>query len=145
REVGGVSMRFPRWTGEPFIDAFGKKASGMIEIGGEHLFAELAVLRLLPNDGWGGRWADTWSARGESWPCLTEWREVPRSAQRRRPIEDPDPRQLLARIAGLNKPARYKGCWDTFAWKGSDFAFLQCRRKAPKSGDVLNREQEDWL
>lgn len=146
RDVAGVSMRFPRWTGEPFSDDFGKKTSGMIDLDGEHLFAELAVLRLLQRDGWDGRWVSTYSTRSEIWKYLTEWRDVPRAEQRSRPIEDPEPRQLLARIAGLNKPARYAGCWDTFAWKGSDFAFLQCRRKAPtKTGDLLKREEEDWL
>ncbi len=145
RDVAGVSMRFPRWTGEPFSDDFGKKTSAMIDIDGEHLFPELAVLRLLQNDEWDGRWVSTYSARTEIWKYLTEWRDVPRAEQRSRPIEEPEPRQLLARIAGLNKPARYSGCWDTFAWKGSDFAFLQCRRKAPKSADLLKREEEDWL
>ncbi len=145
REIPGVFMRFPRWTGEPFVDDFGKKSAGMIEIDGEHLFAELAVLRLLEHGGWSGRWVNTYSGRGEVWRYLTEWRNVPRAEQKNRPIEEAEPRQLLARIAGLNKPARYAGCWDTFAWRGSDFAFLECKRTALKYKDVVRKEQEDWL
>jgi hypothetical protein len=144
-EVPAVFMRFPRWAGESFLDDFGKKASAMIEIDGEHLFAELAVLRLLENNGWSGRWVNTYSGRGEVWKYLTEWRDVPRAEQKMRPIEDAEPRQVLARIAGLNKPARYAGCWDTFAWKGSDFAFLECKRTAPKYKGLMKSEQEDWL
>ena len=144
-DVPGVFIRFPKWAGEPFVDDFGKKAAGMVELAREHLFAELAVLRLLEKEGWSGRWVNTYSGRGEVWKYLTEWRDVPRNEQKNRPIEDAEPRQLLARIAGLNKPARYAGCWDTFAWRASDIVFLECKRTAPKYKDVVKKEQEDWL
>jgi hypothetical protein len=143
--VPSVFLRFPRWTGEPFLDDFGKKAAGMIDLDGEHLFAELAVLRLLEKDGWAGRWVNTYSGRGEVWKYLTEWKDVPRDEQRNRPLEEAEPRQLLARIAGMNKPKRYAGCWDTFAWRGSDFAFMECKRTTPKAKDLVTVEQEDWL
>lgn len=144
-DVAGVFMRFPRWTGEPFIDDFGKKSAALIELDGEHLFAELAVLRLLEKDGWNGRWVNTYSAGVEVWKYLTEWKDLPRAEQRNRPIEDAEPRQLLARIAGFNKPRRYKGCWDTFAWRSSEFAFLECKRINAKTKDVVSKEQEEWL
>jgi len=143
-EVPGVLMRFPRWTGEPFTDDFGKKAAGMIELDGEHLFAELAVLRLLEKDGWTGRWVNTYSGKGEVWKYLTEWRDVPRQEQRNRVLEEPEPRQLLARVATMNRPARYAGCWDVFAWRGDEFAFFQCKKGSAKPGS-LSTEQEDWL
>jgi hypothetical protein len=145
RDLSTVFMRFPRWEGPAFVDDFGKKATGLIELNGEHLFAELAVLRLLEHAGWSGRWVNTYSGRGEVWKYLTEWKDLPRAEQRSRPIEEAEPRQLLAAIAGLNKPARYKGCWDVFAWKGSDVAFLQCKRTTPKYKDVVSKEQEDWV
>ena len=144
-DVPALSMRFDRWTGAPFVDDFGKKSAGMIDLDGEHLFAELALLRLLERDGWTGRWVNTYSARGEVWKFLTAWTDVPRQEQRNRPIEDAEPRQLLARIAGMNRPARYAGCWDTFAWKGSDFVFLQSKRAAPRAQPGLSTAQEDWL
>ncbi|HUF49647.1 MAG TPA: hypothetical protein VMN60_02360 [Longimicrobiales bacterium] len=145
QDVQAVAMRLPRWTGAPFLDDFGRKAAAMIELDGEHLFAELAVLRLLEKDGWSGRWVSTYSAGAEVWKYLTEWKDVPRDEQRTRPIEDAEPRQLLARIAAFNKPRRYKGCWDTFAWRDSDFAFIQCRRTAPRIKDVLSKDQEEWF
>jgi hypothetical protein len=144
-DVPAVFARLPRWTGHPFADDLGKKAAGMVELDGEHLFAELAVLRLLEKEGWSGRWVNTSGGRGEVWKFLTEWRDVPRDEQKNRPIEEAEPRQLLARIAGLNGRARFKGCWDTYAWKGEEVVFLQCRRGAPKPGDALRVEQEDWL
>lgn len=144
-DVAGVFVLFPRWTGAPFVDDFGKKSAAMIELDGEHLFAELAILRLLEKDGWNGRWVNTYSAGAEVWKYLTEWKDVPRAEQRNRPIEDSEPRQLLARIAGFNKPRRYKGCWDTFAWRASEFAFIECKRASLKEKDVVSKEQEDWL
>lgn len=144
-EVPGVFMRFKRWTGNPFVDDFGKKAAGMIDLDGEHLFAELAVLRLLEKEGWSGRWVNTHGAKGEVWKYLTDWKDVPRDQQKNRHLEEAEPRQMLARIAGLNKPARYAGCWDTFAWRDSDFVFLETKRTTPKNKDVVRAEQEDWL
>ena len=143
--VPGVFMRFPRWSGEPFADDFGKKSAAMIELNGEHLFAELAVLRLLEKEGWNGRWVNTYSGRGEVWKYLTEWKDVPRAEQRNRPLEEAEPRQLLARIAGLNNPDRYSGCWDTFAWRDSEFVFLECKRTAPNFKDTVKTELENWL
>ena len=144
-DVAAVFMRFPLWAGAPFTDDFGKKSAAMIDLNGEHLFAELAILRLLEKDGWSGRWVNTYGGGGEVWKYLIEWKDVPRTEQRNRPIEDSEPRQLLARIAGFNKPRRYKGCWDIFAWRGSEFAFVECKRTAPKYKDVVSKEQEDWL
>ena len=143
--VSGVFLRLPEWTGAPFVDDFGRKSAAMVELDGEHLFPELAVLRLLEKDGWNGRWVSTYSAGKEVWKYLTEWKDVPRDEQRTRPIEDAEPRQLIARIAGFNKPRRYKGCWDVFAWRGSEFAFFQLKRNAPRAGDVIGKDQQEWF
>jgi hypothetical protein len=143
-DVAGVSLRLPRWQGEPFVDDFGKKAGAMIELDGEHLLPEIALVRLLERDGWSARWVNTQGAKGEVWKYLTHWSDVPRDAQRNRVIEDAEPRQLLARIAGRSK-GRYRGCWDVFAWRGGDYVFLQTRRAASPDGDVLKKEQAEWL
>lgn len=143
-DVAGVSLRFPRWEGPAFVDDFAKKAAGMIELDGEHLFAELALLRLLEKDGWKGRWVNTYSAKGEVWKYLTHWADVPRAEQRNRPIEDAEPRQLLARIAGRSK-GRYRGCWDTVAWRGGDYVFLQAKRTSSPEKDMVKPEHAEWL
>ena len=144
-DVPGVFMRFPQWTGAPFCDDLGKKSGAMVELDGEHLFAELAVLRLLEKDGWVGRWVNTYGGGGEVWKFLTEWKDVPRAEQRTRPIEDTEPRQLLARIAGFNKPRRYKGCWDVFAWRGSEYVFAECKRYSARSKELVSKEKLEWL
>lgn len=143
-DVAGVFLRFPRWQGAPFVDDFGKKAAGMIELGGEHLFAELAVLRLLEQGGWSGRWVNTWGAGGEVWKYLTHWADVPRAEQRNRVLEEDEPRQVLAGVARRAKK-RYSGSWDVYAWRNGSFAFLQTKRGAPSSRDVVGAAQVDWL
>lgn len=143
QDVPGVFLRLPRWTGEPFVDDFGKKAAGMVELDGEHLFAELAVLRLLEKEGWQGRWVNTYGAKGEVWKYLTRWDDVPREEQRTRNIEDEEPRRVLARIAS-NRKKRYAGCWDVYAWRDGEFCFLQTRRGAPGK-DEVKPDQVDWL
>jgi len=145
QDVAGVFLRLPMWRGEPFRDDFGKKSAAMIELAGEHLFAELAVLRLMQADGWEGRWVNTYSGGGEVWKYLTEWQDAPRAEQRTRPIHDSEARQLLARIAAFNKPRRYKGCWDTYCWRSGEVAFLERKRTAPTYADVVSKEQEEWL
>ena len=105
--------------------------------------AEVAVLRLLERGGWDGRWVSTYGAKGEVWKYLTRWDDVPREEQRNRNIEEAEPRQVLARIASSRKK-RYAGCWDIYAWRGDDFAFLQTRRGAP-GRDEVKADQADWL
>lgn len=143
-DVAGVYLRLPEWTGAPFADDFGKKAAGMVELDGEHLFAELAVLRLLERDRWSGRWVNTVGAKGEVWKYLTRWDDVPRDQQRNRVIEEQDPRVVLAGVAKHAKK-RYAGCWDVYAWRGDDFAFLQTKRGAPTAKAELGPAQADWL
>lgn len=142
-DVPGVSLRLPRWEGPPFVDDFGKKASAMVELEGEHLFPELAILRLLEADGWEGRWVNTWGAKGEVWKYLTRWEDLPREQQRTRNIEAEEPRRVLARIASSRRK-RYAGCWDVYAWRDGQFAFLQTRRGAAGAGEV-KVDQADWL
>jgi hypothetical protein len=144
-DVPGVLLRLPQWSGDGFVDDFGKKSAAMVELDGEHLFPELAVLRLLQKAGWNGRWVVTQGGGGEVWKYLTDWSDVARDQQRTRPIEDADPRQLLARIAGFNKPRRYRGCWDVYAWRDSEIAFVQCKRMASRSADLINKDQQEWL
>jgi hypothetical protein len=127
--VPGVFVRFPQWKGAPFMDDFGKKSAAMVELDGEHLFAELAVLRLLEKEGWQGRWVNPYGGRGEVWKYLTEWRDVPRGEQTSRSILEHAPRDLLSRLAAASG-TRYAGCWDVFAWRGSEYVFLESKRQA---------------
>lgn len=144
-QIDSLFLRFPQWTGSPFVDDFGKKSAAMVDIDGVHLFAELAVVRLLEKKEWQARWVNTYSGRGEVWKYLREWRDVPRRNQVSKPILDRGPRELLSRIAAAGGRKRFTGCWDTFGWRGGDVAFFELKRQAPKYNDIVKREQEDWL
>ncbi len=145
-DVTGVVVRFAQWTGPAFVDDLGKKAGAMVDLDGEHLFPELAVLRLLERAGWEGRWVITTGAKhGEISKLLTRWQDVPRADQRHVPIEDAGARQLLAGIAHANKPARYAGCWGVFAWRDGAYAFLDCKRSSGPKIESVKAKQVEWM
>ena len=144
--VAGASVRLAQWTGPAFVDDLGRKAGAMVDLDGDHLFPELAVLRLLEREGWEGRWVITTGARhGEISKLLTRWQDLPRADQRHVPIEDAGPRQLLAGIAHANKPARYAGCWGVFGWRGAEYLFLECKRTSGPKIESVKAKQVEWM
>jgi hypothetical protein len=56
------TIRFPLWLGKPMEESQkgSYKIKPLVEIEGEPLFGELAILRLLQKDGWDGVWVDTY-------------------------------------------------------------------------------------
>jgi hypothetical protein len=142
--VPGVLAHFPKWEGPPFADDLGKKTAAMVELDGEHLFPELAILRLLERDGWEGRWVTTHGTSGEVWKYLTEWRDVPRGEQTSRPIRDDSARALIAAIADRTGN-RFAGCWDVFAWRGGQYVFLEAQRRSAKAAGRVPASQEAWV
>jgi len=138
-----VFVRFPMWRGAPFADDMSKKTAAMVELNGEHLFAELAILRLLERDGWEGRWIHTTSS-GEITKYITEWRDVSRQEQRSRPIQHDGARALLYAIADRSGN-RYGGCWSLFAWRENSYAFFETKRQNAKEKEKLKPAQEAWV
>ena len=141
--VPSVFLRFPMWRGAAFADDLGKKTAAMIDLDGEHLFPELAILRLLERDGWEGRWIHT-TPSGEITRYITEWRDVPRQEQRSRPIQDDGARALLYAIADRSGN-RYGGCWSVFAWRESSYAFFEAKRQNAKDKEKLKSAPEAWV
>lgn len=141
--VPSAFMRFPPWRGSPFVDDLGKKSAAMIELNGEHLFAELALLRLLEREGWEGRWIHTTSG-GEISKYVTDWRDVSRQDQKNRPIQNDAARATLYAVADRSGN-RFAGCWSVFAWRGDAYVFLEAKRQAPKDTERLRPAQEAWV
>lgn len=140
--VPSVSLRFPPWRGAPLANDLGKK-SATVDLDGEQLFAELAILRLLARDGWQGRWIFT-TTGGEVSKYLTDWRDVPRKEQTNRPIQHDRARAMLYAIADRSGN-RYGGCWDVFAWRDDSFAFFEAKRQAPRETETLKSAEEAWV
>ena len=141
--VPSVFVRFPMWRGAAFTDDLGKKTAAMVDLNGEHLFPELAIVRLLESDGWEGRWIHT-TASGEITKYITDWRDVPRQEQRNRPIQHDGARALLYAIADRSGN-RYGGCWSVFAWKENSYAFFETKRQNAKDKEKLKPAQEAWV
>ena len=146
----------PDWERDKFVDDFGKQSAAWVDLNGEHLFAELGLLRLLERKGWSGRWVNPYAARAEGGVAardpkmLTSWHpDLTRAQQAHVPIEG-EPRELLTAIARRNakfsgraryeKDEWYGGCWDVFAWKDDRFVFVESKYK-----DLVKSSQLGWL
>lgn len=102
----------------------------LVEVDGERVFGELAVVRWLARDGWRGLWADTFHGR-------KFWRNMPHRAE---PVEPPAPvRQLCDRIAA--QKGGPSGCFDVVAWKGDRIIWLEYKG----AGDRPNRNEKLWI
>ncbi len=118
---------FKRWTGEFTGDAYGNKP--ILDVDGEPMFAELAILRHFQKDGWDGVWVDTFSRK-----YRTSWGEegvVKLSG---------DGLRLLKTIH--QRVGSASGCFDVFCWKGDHVLFAESKRR---SKDRIRDTQRSWL
>lgn len=122
-----IEMHFHAWTGVPIADAYGNKA--VLDVDGEPLFAELAILRELEKKGWHGVWVDTYRQkfRRAMPPTMAE---LPASAM-----------AVLNSIVSANA-GRRSGCFDVFVWKDNEFLFAESKRKGR---DRIRTSQLRWL
>ncbi len=119
-------LHFDSWSGAPIDDPYGGKA--IINLDGEPLFAELALLRLLQNDGFDGVWVDTYRRRFRRTMAM-EGSALPRWVQSK--FDD---------IVAEN--GRRGGCWDLLSWKGDEILFVESKRKHK---DRIGFNQKQWL
>lgn len=126
-EIPKTTPFFSLWTGEPIKDRYGNKP--LLNFNGQPVFAELAILGVLQNDGWQGAWVDTYRRK-----YRTSCNPLNEIALPSRQLE------LLNRLyqrAGLRS-----GCWDVFCWK--DDAYLFAESKWHKR-DSIRDNQKQWL
>lgn len=134
-----IAPRFRKWMGETVKNTFGNKA--LVDVNGQPLFAELAILELFTRNGWDGRWIETYGKSAMSPALLTNWTDRPYKEQIHQPIKDSFIIQMLERIASANNNS-YSGCWDVLGWKSQQFIFAESKRK---SKDVIRNTQIEWL
>lgn len=120
------SLRFDAWSGVPIPDTYGGKA--VINLDGDPLFAELAILRLFKDDGFDGVWVDTYRRRfrrsmAEEACALPEWVQAKFES-------------IVAENGNRN------GCWDVLAWKANQIAFAESKRRGK---DHIRLNQKRWL
>lgn len=128
----GNSVLVPRcefplklWRGKPIAATHGPKP--VLELNGNPVFAEMAIVRILQRAGWDAVWVDNWYEKfRHSMPpheCT-----LPAHAQ-----------ELFDRIRVANK-GKVGGCFDVLAWKGREYLFVESKWK-----DSIGDKQKRWL
>jgi len=97
-------LSFEAWSGPPISDTYGGKA--VLDLNGEPLFAELAILRLLQREGFDGVWGDTFRHRFRQSIALEECK-LP-------PWVQAEFEKIVGEIGN------WSGCWDVLAWKSEN-------------------------
>jgi hypothetical protein len=124
-QVATRRATFQPWGGPP-VPTYGGKA--IIDHAGRPLFAELVVLEGLRADGWGGVWVDS-------------YRRKYRDAMPPAAVELPAPHlETLDRIRA--RSGRTGGAWDVFAWRGTDYLFVELKRERK---DRIKKNQKGFL
>ncbi len=117
---------FRKWAGEIPVDTFNGKP--LLELNGEMVFAELAILRSFQQAGWDGRWIDSFHQRflTQYWPT---------------PVSEPLPakaQSVLDRIRAQGGGSG--GCFDVFCWRGDELLFAESKWR-----DRVLPTQIQWL
>lgn len=102
----------------------------MLDFGGEPVFAELAILRTLQAEGWGGVWVDSYRRKYR----VSYWGDSKKVSL---PIEQEDLRRAIHARAGTQG-----GCWDVFCWKDDMHLFAEAKRSGK---DQIRKNQIKWL
>ena len=128
------TIRFPKWVGTPTKKSLKNtyRVKPLVEVNGEPLFGELAILRLLQRDGWDGVWVDTFHGEKLFWnglPDRTQPSSLPAKAEA---LYD----KIVARRSG-----KAGGFFDVFAWRGRKFLFVEYKGE----GDKLKKKQLLWI
>lgn len=122
------NLSFRKWRGVPIQDTYNNKA--IVDLDGQPLFAELAILRLLQRKGWNGVWVDSYRSKYRT--------DLPeRNVGTALPSEQ---EKLIQSIRAKTK--KRGGCWDIFGWKENAHLFAESKRS---KRDIMRPNQLLWL
>lgn len=109
----------------------------LVDLEGETLFGELAIVRLLMRDGWSAVWVDSYhSTRAR--PLF--WRDLPtRSAPVDLEREAPSAFELYDKLCAAN--GGRGGFFDVMAWREGRFLFVEYKG----AGDKPNQNELRWI
>src|SRR4030042_6004539 len=124
-EVKKYFLTFQRWHGKPIANTYGGKA--VIDFNDEPVFAEIAVLKLFQQNGWGGVWVDKKLYRVGILGVPT--------------IHLPDDKQKVLDQIRSSMPS-FGGCWDLFLWNGDRVLFVELKKSKE---DRIRNSQRQWL
>jgi hypothetical protein len=106
------------------------RSKPLLNIVGKPLFAELAILKALQDEGWIGYWRDNWGGFFRQAFPPDRCTSLPRAAQ-----------DKFDAIVQQNN-GKVAGCWDVFVWKEGQFRFFEAKRHGK---DYITAEQCGWL
>ena len=120
---------FNIWKGSPVKDDYGGKQ--VIDYDGKPFFAELAVLKILEEEGISGVWVDSYGKclRKEMPPTKLPYSALAGTAS--------EIFNAITKAVGKNG-----GCWDIFAWEGKSILFVECKRSKK---DSIRDSQVVWF
>jgi len=127
--IAKYSFIFQPWTDSHNYDTYAGKQ--VLKLNNEPLFSELVLLRLLERQSFKGVWVDTYRNKF--------WQRLPHISF---PVL-PDNKLLdvYEEIYNL-KGGKKSGCFDIIAYRGSDFVFVELKKK---NEDSIRQTQLDWL
>jgi VRR-NUC domain len=128
------TIRFPKWNGAPLGKSLKNtyRVKPLVEVNGEPLFGELAILRWLQKDGWDGVWVDTFHGKKLFWNGLPD---------RTRPCLLPAKAEALYDKIVAGRHGKAGGFFDVFAWRGQKRLFVESKGE----GDKLKKNQLLWI
>ena len=126
-EVPETRPTFKLWADEFTGDTYGNKL--ILNVDGEPLFAELAILRAYQKDGWEGVWVETYRGKYRAFWGDDGGVELP-----------PDKMRLLQEIYA--RAGARTGCFDVFCWNGDSVVFAEFKRSGK---DRIRSTQLRWI
>jgi hypothetical protein len=116
-EIASRSIEFRLWI--PLLKRWGKN---VIDVNGEQMCAETAVVQLFLDHGWEAVWVSSKRYRRDFPPDHCELSEEAETE--------------LLKVRGHN----LRGCWDVFAFKEGSVLFVECKGK-----DGFIDSQREWI
>ena len=138
-EIPKCKLIFNKWEGVPVKETFGGKP--LINLNNKSVFAEIAILNLLLQDGWQARWVSTYGSGNKNPKLLASWVDDKYKNQNSTEILDKKIKDLLIGISEENNNS-YSGCWDVLAWKDEQIIFAESKRNKK---DKIRQTQINWL
>jgi hypothetical protein len=132
-ELACCQPQFDRWTGSSLNFTFGGKP--VLTYGGQPVFAELLILRLLEVTGWTGTWVSSYGG-------IKFLREMPKDPSLVRASQRLPETQISLIDKIQRRSNRRGGCFDVFAWRDEKIIF--CEAKHSKK-DRIRPSQRRWI
>jgi hypothetical protein len=143
----GIEVQVPRWTIRfPAADperlpqgSLGRTYTikPLVDVDGEPLFGELAIVRWLQKDGWDAVWVDAFHSSTQR---KLFWQGLPDRTQPYDLAQVPAAYALYLKIVELNG-GRVRGFFDVLAWRDERFLFAEYKSK----GDRPKKNEKAWI